>query len=62
MPESNGTFVWLSPYLSYRVSPAVTVKGVIDYPISVAAARSLLNGGETQSKGLNLIVGVDWTI
>ena len=60
--NSNGTLIWLSPYLSYRISPASSIRGVIDYPISVAATKSLVNGGENQTKGFNIIVGMDWTI
>lgn len=60
--NSNGTVMWLSPWVSYKVSPAVSVKGVIDYPISVQATNSFVNGGENQTKGLNLNVGVSWTI
>jgi len=60
--DSEGTVIWLSPFVNYQVSPALGLRGVIDYPLSVPATNSMLGGGENLMKGLNITIGANWII
>jgi hypothetical protein len=59
---SGRTQIFLSPYISFMPSPALTLRAAIDYPVSVPPAWDFVNYPLSLYKGITLSISASYSI